>query len=414
MKDGTVSRYNFDMKEATIYMDYAATTPVDPLVAEEMGRCLTRDGVFANPASLTHRLGRQAQSHVEKARSEVAALIHAAPEEIVFTSGATEANNLALFGITKVLRPERDHLIVSSIEHPSVLDTAKALAEEGLRVSVVPVDRAGRVDLEVLERKLDERTALCSVMHVNNELGTIQDIATIGSMCHDHGILFHTDAVQSAGKLPIDVRELPVDLLSLSAHKLYGPKGIGALYVRKGLPVGIAPLIHGGGHERGRRSGTLPTHQIVGMGCAYRLAAERLTIDPPRIAALRDRLIQALVADGLGRLNASDAPRVCGIANVTFPGIVGETLLYFLGELAVSQGSACGAARGESSHVLKAIGLTPLEAHGTLRFSLGRETTETEINRAATLVRAAVLELRSRAPSSIRGEQPASRAHGYE
>lgn len=402
------------MPAATIYLDYAATTPVDPAVADAMAGCLTREGVFANPASVVHRPGRAARALVEEARAEIAALVHADPEEIVFTSGATEANNLALAGVARALRPERDRLVVSAVEHPSVLDTARALAEEGFRVSVVGVDREGRVDLAALDALLDERTALCSVMHVNNELGTVQDIAAVGALCRRRGVLFHTDAVQSAGKLPIDVRSLPVDLLSLSAHKLYGPKGVGALYVRGDLPVGIVPLIHGGGHERGRRSGTLPTHQIVGMGRAYRLAAERLAEDPPRIAALRDRLVQLLTADGLGRLNAARAPRVCGIASLTFEGLTGESLLYFLGELAVSQGSACGAARGESSHVLKAIGLPPLEAHATLRFSLGRETTEEEIARAAALVRAAVLDLRRRAPRPDAEPRGASRAHGRD
>jgi cysteine desulfurase len=400
------------MRAAPIYLDYAATTPVDPAVAEAMMGCLTREGLFANPASVAHRPGRAARDRVEAARAEVAALINAEPEEIVFTSGATESNNLALSGIVRALRPERDRIVISAVEHPSVLDTARALADEGVRVTLVGVDGEGRVDPDELAELLDERTALCSIMHVNNELGTVQDVARIGALCRERGVVFHTDAVQSAGKIPIDVRRLPVDLLSLSAHKLYGPKGVGALFVRADLPVGLMPLIHGGGHERGRRSGTLATHQIVGMGLAYRLAVERLGEDPPRIAALRDRLVALLTVDGLGRLNAARAARVCGIANLSFPGIAGESLLYFLGDLAVSQGSACGAARGEASHVLKAIGLPPLEAHATIRFSLGRETTEEEIARAAALVRGAVLDLRRRAPRDS-GESAAHReAHG--
>ncbi len=402
------------MRTAPIYLDYAATTPVDPAVAEAMMGCLTREGLFANPASVAHRPGRAARDRVEAARAEVAALIHAEPEEIVFTSGATEANNLALAGVVRGLRPERDRIVVSAVEHPSVLDTARALAGEGVRVAVVGVDGDGRVDPGKLAALLDERTALCSVMHVNNELGTVQDVARIGTLCRERGVLFHTDAVQSAGKIPIDVRRLPIDLLSLSAHKLYGPKGVGALYVRTDLPVGLAPLIHGGGHERGMRSGTLATHQIVGMGLAYRLAAERLAEDPPRIAALRDRLVALLTAEGLGRLNAARAERVCGIASLTFPGVAGESLLYFLGELAVSQGSACGSARGESSHVLKAIGLPPLDAHATLRFSLGRETTEEEITRAASLVRTAVQDLRRRAPRAAHAATGHRQAHGRD
>ncbi|MCL5798794.1 MAG: cysteine desulfurase [Gammaproteobacteria bacterium] len=402
------------MPSAPIYLDYAATTPVDPAVARAMGSCLTSEGTFANPASVTHRPGRAARARVEDARARVAELLHADPEEIVFTSGATEANNLALTGVFRALRPERTRIVVSAIEHPSVLDTAHALAEEGADVVVVGVDPEGRVDPAVLEPLLDERTALCSVMHVNNELGTVQDIERLGALCRSRGVLFHTDAVQSAGKIPLDVHALAVDLLSLSAHKLYGPKGIGALYVRRDLPVGLVPLIHGGGHERGRRSGTLATHQIVGMGEAYRLAVERLSEDPPRVAALRDRLVELLTADGLGRLNARGAERVSGIASLTFPGVVGETLLYFLGDLAVSQGSACGAARGESSHVLKAIGLSPLEAHATIRFSLGRETTEDEIARAAALVRAAVQDLRRRAPRDEASAAEHRRVHGHD
>jgi cysteine desulfurase len=401
------------MRPAPIYLDYAATTPVDPAVAEAMMGCLTRDGLFANPASVVHRAGRAARDRVEEARAEVASLIHAEPETLVFTSGATEANNLALAGVVRALRPERDRIVVSAIEHPSVLDTARALSEDGVRVTVVGVDRDGRVDPEALAAHLDDRTALCSVMHVNNELGTVQDLARIGALCRERGVILHTDAVQSAGKIPIDVRRLPVDLVSLSAHKLYGPKGVGALYVRADLPVGLVPLIHGGGHERGRRSGTLATHQIVGMGVAYRLAGERLASDPPRIAALRDRLVGLLTADGVGRLNAAGAERVCGIASVTFPGISGESLLYFLGDVALSQGSACGSARGESSHVLKAIGLPPLEAHATLRLSLGRDTTEDEIVRAASLLRRAVLELRRRAPRSAGGATGDRQAHGH-
>jgi cysteine desulfurase len=385
-----------------IYLDYAATTPADPRVIEEMARFLGPDGLFANPSSVTHAPGRAARAVVEEARGEVAALVGAREREIYFTSGATESNNLAWRGLAAQRRGQGRHLVTSRIEHASVLDTARALEVEGFRVTYVPCDREGRVDPERVGKALTPETLLCSVMHVNNETGVIQDIAAIGQLCREHGVPFHVDAVQSAGKLPIDLSVLPVDLMSFSAHKVYGPKGIGALYVRHDPTLVLEPLIRGGGQERGLRAGTLATHQIAGLGAAFRIARKEGAADAARIGRLRDALWAELSRLDQVRLNGGGAARACGHLSVSFGGVNGESLIYFLGDLAVAQGSACSSARGEPSHVLQAMGLTPTEAESTLRITLGRFTTEEEIERAACCISQAYAQLSSIAPEGPR------------
>ncbi len=385
-----------------IYLDYAATTPVDPRVIQEMARFMGPDGLFANPSSVTHAPGRAARAAVEEARAEVAALVGAREREIYFTSGATESNNWAWRGLVAARRDRGRHLVTSRIEHASVLDTAQALEAEGFRVSYLPCDREGRVDPERVREALTPETLLCSVMHVNNETGVIQDIQAIGKLCRERGVPFHVDAVQSAGKLPIDLSTLPVDLMSFSAHKVYGPKGIGALYVRHDPTLVLEPLIHGGGQERGLRAGTLATHQIVGFGVAFRIAREEGMADAARIGRLRDALWARLSRLERIRLNGGGAPRACGHLSVSFGGVNGESLIFFLGDLAVAQGSACSSARGEPSHVLQAMGLTPGEAESTLRMTLGRFTTVEEVERAAECIAQAYALLSVLAPDAAR------------
>ncbi len=385
-----------------IYLDYAATTPADPRVIKEMARFLGPDGLFANPSSVTHVPGRAARAAVEDARAEVAALVGAREREIYFTSGATESNNLAWRGLAAQRRGQGRHLVTSRIEHASVLDTARALEAEGFRVSYLPCDREGRVDPERVGQALTPETVLCSVMHVNNETGVIQDIAAIGQRCRARGVPFHVDAVQSAGKLPIDLSVLPVDLMSFSAHKVYGPKGIGALYVRHDPTLVLEPMIRGGGQERGLRAGTLATHQIVGLGTAFRIAREEGAADAARIGRLRDALWAELSRLDRVRLNGGGAPRACGHLSVSFGGVNGESLIYFLGDLAVAQGSACSSARGGPSHVLQAMGLTATEAESTLRITLGRFTTAEEVERAAFCISQAYARLSAIAPETTR------------
>ncbi len=373
-----------------VYLDYAASTPADPRVIARMLEFLGPDSVFANPASVTHAPGRAAREAVEAARHEVAGLIGAKDGEVIFTSGATESNNLALTGLARSRRERGRHLVSSRIEHSSVLDTLRSLEAEGYEVTYVPCDRSGRVDPEEIQGALRADTLLCSVMHVNNETGVIQDVASIGRMCRERGVVFHVDAVQAAGKLPIDLATLPVDLMSFSGHKIYGPKGIGALYVRCDPELVLEPLIHGGGHERGMRAGTLATHQIVGLGEAFRIARLEGMSEACRIQGLRDGLwsrLQALANGCAGvELNGATAPRVCGLLSLTFTGVGGESLIFLLGDLALAQGSACASARGEPSHVLKALGRSDAEAEATLRISLGRFTTEDEIEYAAQAI----------------------------
>lgn len=374
-----------------VYLDYAATTPVDPAVANQMADCLTRDGRFANPASRSHLYGWQAEEAVERARLQVAELINAEGREVIWTSGATEADNLALKGVMQAAGS--GHLVVSAIEHKAVLDTAGWLEQQGFDVTRVKPDQSGRVAVEQIARALREDTRLVSVMHVNNEVGTVNDVAAIGALCREQGVLFHVDAVQSAGRLPIDVAAMQIDLLALSAHKMYGPKGIGALYIRRGLTPRPQAQIHGGGHEQGYRSGTLATHQCVGMGAAAELARQHLKREPARIAELRDRLWDGIRDLPGVQLNGHPTARACGHLNVGFAGQDGEALMLALRELAVATGSACTSASMEPSFVLRAMGVPDALAHASLRFSLGRYTTEEEIEFAIGHIRQVVTSL---------------------
>ncbi|MGM0525210.1 MAG: IscS subfamily cysteine desulfurase [Pseudomonadota bacterium] len=365
-----------------IYLDYAATTPVDKQVADKMMQFLTSDGVFANPASRSHRYGWQAEEAVDIARNQVADLIHADAREIVFTSGATESDNLALKGVAHFLKEKGKHLVTVKSEHKAVLDPATQLVKEGYEVTYLEIGEDGRIDLDELRSALRSDTVLVSVMHVNNELGVQQDIESIGQICRDNDTLFHVDAAQSVGKLPLDVSRLPIDLLSLSAHKMYGPKGIGALYVRRQPRVRIEAQIHGGGHERGMRSGTLATHQIVGLGEAAEVAANRMQQDIEYFEQLRAKFLQPLLATEGIELNGSDQYRVPHIVNLRFAGVEGEVLLMSLKDLAISSGSACTSASVEPSHVLRALGINDQLAHASLRFSFGRQTSEAEVTHA--------------------------------
>ncbi len=382
-----------------IYLDYAATTPVDPEVAALLSRHLTKDGVYGNPSSSTHYFGRMAARAVETARAQVATLLGAEPHEIVWTSGATEANNLALFGVMRAHARQRRHLITSNTEHKAVLDVCRRLEREGCAVTRLDPEPDGLIPPEQIAAALRPDTGLVSLMQVNNETGVIQDLAAIGDLTRERGVLLHVDAAQSAGKLPINLRTLPVDLLSLSAHKLYGPKGIGALYVRQHpVRVRLEPLLHGGGQERGLRAGTLPTHQIVAMGEACRIAGATMASEQPRIRNQRDRLWQAWSALEDVVLNGHPERCVAGILNVSFNGIAVEALLAALPDLAVATGSACASASNEPSHVLRAMGRDGFEARGAVRFSLGRYTTDAEIDHTARAVAAAVGRLRELSP----------------
>lgn len=372
-----------------IYLDYAATTPVAPEVAQAMAQCLTLDGNFANPASRSHIYGWRAEEAVEAARGQVAGLINADAREIVWTSGATESNNLALKGVCQ----PGDHLIVSSIEHKAVLDVALALQEQGVDVDFIEPSASGVVSAAQVAALLKPNTRLVSVMWVNNELGSINPIADIAAVCQRHGCLLHVDAAQALGKIAIDVGAVSVDLMSLSAHKCYGPKGAGALFVKRSPSVQVRAQIHGGGHERGMRSGTLATHQCVGFGMACELAMANLAEEQARIAGLRDQLWRG-ISDLPGvRLNGAGAERVCGHLNVAFAGVDGEMLLLSLRKLAVSSGSACTSASMSPSYVLKAIGLSDAEALASLRFSVGRYTEAADIEQAVEHIRTVVAGL---------------------
>lgn len=379
-----------------IYLDYAATTPVDPVVAELMMHHLTLDGVFANPASRSHFYGWQAESAVEEARRQVADLVNADPREIVWTSGATESDNLAIKGVAEARASEGRHIITSAIEHKAVLDSCRYLEQQGFSVTYLRPDQSGIIQPEQVVQALKPDTILVSIMHVNNELGVINDLAQLGKVVRDHGALFHVDAAQSAGKLPIDLKTLPVDLMSFSAHKIYGPKGVGALYVRRDPSVCVVAQMHGGGHERGMRSGTLPTHQLVGMGKAFALASERLEAESRRLRQLRDLLWDSLASLPDVYLNGSAESRIPGILNVAFGGVNGETMMMALRDIAISSGSACTSASVDPSYVLKAIGLDDALALASFRFSLGRFTTEEEIRHTIALVERVLTELRAR------------------
>jgi len=378
-----------------IYLDYAATTPVDPKVAERMMACLTLDGNFANPASRSHVYGWKAEEAVELARRQVSDLVGADPREIVWTSGATESDNLAIKGVAHALAGRGRHIITSKIEHKAVLDSCQQLEREGFEVTYLQPGAEGVITPDQLQAALRDDTVLVSLMHVNNEIGTVNDIAALGDVAHARNILFHVDAAQSTGKLKIDLKVLPVDLMSFSAHKTYGPKGVGALFVRRGLPLRLDAQIHGGGHERGMRSGTLPTHQIVGMGEAFELAGELIKSETASIKALRDILMAGLGGlDGV-LLNGSDKARVPHNLNLAFSGVDGELLLLALKDLALSSGSACTSAAVEPSYVLRAIGLSDELAHGSIRLSLGRFTSEEDVVRAAEVICQVVNRLRS-------------------
>ncbi|MHA6312251.1 MULTISPECIES: IscS subfamily cysteine desulfurase [Pantoea] len=378
-----------------IYLDYAATTPADPRVASKMMQFLTLDGTFGNPASRSHRFGWQSEEAVDVARNQVAELVNADPREIVFTSGATESDNLAIKGAAHAHQARGKHIITSQTEHKAVLDSCQQLEREGFDVTYLKPAANGMISPDMLRDALRDDTILVSIMHVNNEIGVIQDIAAFGELCRERDILFHVDATQSVGKLPIDLSLLPVDLMSFSAHKLYGPKGIGALYVRRKPRVQIAAQIHGGGHERGMRSGTLPVHQIVGMGEAYQIAAQERETEMARLQSLRDRLWQGISTLPGVTLNGDLQHSAATILNLSFADVEGESLIMALKDLALSSGSACTSASLEPSYVLRALGVSEELAHSSLRFSLGRFTTEEEIDYAIALVQKSVTRLRA-------------------
>ncbi len=383
---------------APIYLDYAATTPVDPRVAARMCEILWANGPFGNPSSTNHEFGRKARELVEAARVQVANALVANPREIVFTSGATESNNLALFGAARFHQSNGRHIVSSRTEHKAVIDALKQLEREGFKVTYLKPDVTGIVHAEEVIRALQDDTVLVSLMHANNEIGVAQDIGAVGHVCRRRGVVFHVDAAQSFGKLPINVEAMQIDLLSLTAHKIYGPKGVGALYVRSKPPLGLQPLHFGGGQEEGLRPGTLPTHQIVGLGVACELAASERESDTKRIAELREQLWQGLLKAGGVELNGHPTETVAGILNVAFHGIEGESLQFALHELAVSSGSACTSASNEPSYVLRALGRSDQLAQSSIRFSLGRFTTAGEIDRALTLIWRELPRLRALVP----------------
>lgn len=382
-----------------VYLDYAATTPVDPKVAEIMSRHLTLDGTFANPASRSHMPGWLAEQAVERARRQVADLINADPREIVWTSGATEADNLAILGYLRANRERGRHMLTSTIEHKAVIDTALAAEREGFEVSWLTPGADGRITPQQLDDAMRPDTVLVSLMAVNNELGSIHDLAALSRVAHRNGAALHVDAAQACGRIALDVAALGVDLMSISGHKVYGPKGIGALYVKRSPELRIEALIHGGGHERGMRSGTLPTHQIVGMGEAFALAAQQGEADQARITVLRDQLLSAILdIDGV-HCNTHLEVAVPNILNLGFDGVDGESLLMALRDIALSTGSACNSASIEPSHVLRGIGVPRRLALSSLRLSLGRFTSEDDIQRAGQALRHALVGLRERALS---------------
>ncbi|HBO24968.1 MAG TPA: IscS subfamily cysteine desulfurase [Providencia sp.] len=381
-----------------IYLDYSATTPVDPRVAEKMMQCLTMDGIFGNPASRSHRFGWQAEEAVDIARNQVAELVNADPREIVFTSGATESDNLAIKGAANFYKKKGNHIITCKTEHKAVLDTCRQLEREGFEVTYLAPQSNGLINLKDLEAAIRDETILISIMHVNNEIGIVQDISAIGELCRSRGIIFHVDATQSVGKLPIDLATLKVDLMSFSAHKLYGPMGIGALYVRRKPRIRLEAQQHGGGHERGMRSGTLPVHQIVGMGEAYRIAKEEMAEESIRLRGLRLRLWNGIKDIEEVYLNGDLENGAPHILNVSFNYVEGESLMMSLKDLAVSSGSACTSASLEPSYVLRALGMNDELAHSSIRFSLGRFTTEEEIDYAITLIHGAIDHLRALSP----------------
>lgn len=382
-----------------IYLDYSSTTPVDPRVAEAMMDCLRLEGNFGNPASRSHMYGWQAEEAVETARGNVASLVNADPREIVWTSGATESNNLAIKGVAGFYGNKGKHIVTSKIEHKAVLDACRQLEREGFEVTYLdPEAGTGLIQPAMVEAALRDDTILVSLMHVNNEIGTITDIAAIGEITRAHGILFHVDAAQSTGKIDIDLGTMKVDLMSFCAHKTYGPKGVGALFVRRKPRVRLEAQIHGGGHERGMRSGTLPTHQLVGMGEAFRIAKEEMHAEQERLRGLRDRLWAGFKDLEQVFVNGSMEQRIAGNLNVSFNLVEGESLIMALKDLAVSSGSACTSASLEPSYVLRALGLTDELAHSSIRFTTGRFTTEADIDYVIGYAKDAVNRLRDLSP----------------
>jgi cysteine desulfurase len=379
-------------------MDYSSTTPVDERVAAKMAECLTRQGHFGNPASRSHPFGWNADELVEKARKDVAELLGADPREIVWTSGATESDNLAIKGAAQFNVKKGKHIVTLKTEHKAVLDTCRQLEREGFEVTYLEPLKNGLLDFDAFEAALRDDTTVVSIMHVQNEIGVIQDIPRIGKICRERGIVFHVDAAQSPGKVAIDVDEMNVDLMSICAHKAYGPKGIGALYVRRKPRVRIAAQIHGGGHERGMRSGTLPTHQIVGMGEAFRIAREEMVEENKRLQKLRDRLSAGFADMEEIYINGDTDQRIPGNLNISFNFVEGESLIMSMKDIAVSSGSACTSASLEPSYVLRALGRSDELAHSSIRFTIGRFTTEEEIDFTIKQTRAAVEKLRELSP----------------
>jgi len=377
-----------------IYLDYSSTNPVDPRVASKMMECLTLDGNFGNPASRSHMSGWKAEEAVETARRQVADLINCDPREIVWTSGATESDNLAIKGAAQFYQDKGRHLVTSAIEHKAVLDSCQQLEREGFSVTYLTPDSRGMISPEQVAAVIRPDTTLVSLMHVNNEIGVVSDIRAIGEVTRQHGVLLHVDAAQSAGKVAIDLSQMQIDLMSLTAHKIYGPKGIGALYVRRQPKVRIKPQVHGGGHEQGMRSGTLPTHQIVGMGEAFALAMNEMAAENARILALRNRLLNGLTAIPAMSVNGDLEQRVPGNLNVSFGYVEGESLMLALRDLEISSGSACTSASLEPSHVLHALGLSDELAHSSVRITVGRFSTEEEVDYAVAVIKKAVAKLR--------------------
>ncbi len=385
-------------EKSTIYLDYASTTPVDPRVASKMMEYLTPDGEFGNPASRSHRYGWKADDAVEEARSHVANLVNADPREIVWTSGATEADNLAVKGVARFYKSKGNHIITSKIEHKAVLDPCRQLEREGFEVTYLEPNEFGIIQPEQVKEAIKESTILVSLMHINNELGTLNDLQSIGEITRESGVFFHVDAAQSTGKVEIDLSTLPVDLMSFSAHKTYGPKGIGALFVRRKPRVRIEALIHGGGHERGMRSGTLAPHQIVGMGEAFRIAKLEMTKDHEMIAKYHEKFLDKAMKIEHVYINGDLNNKVPNILNMSFNFVEGESLIMGLKDIAVSSGSACTSASLEPSYVLRALGRKDELAHSSIRFSFGRFTKESDVDKTLAILNNVVDRLRELSP----------------
>ena len=384
--------------QSTIYLDYASTTPVDPRVASKMMEFLTPDGEFGNPASRSHRYGWKADEAVEEARSHVANLVNCDPREIVWTSGATESDNLAVKGVARFYKSKGNHIITSKIEHKAVLDPCRQLEREGFEVTYLDPNEGGIITPEAIKAAMKDTTILVSIMHINNELGTLNDLAAIGTITREAGAFFHVDAAQSTGKVDIDLSTLPVDLMSFSAHKTYGPKGMGALFVRRKPRVRIEALIHGGGHERGMRSGTLAPHQIVGMGEAFRIAKEEMQKDNEKVKAFHTKFLKEAMKIEHAYINGDVDNKVPNILNISFNFVEGESLIMGLKDIAVSSGSACTSASLEPSYVLRALGRKDELAHSSIRFSFGRFTKHEDIDKTLSILHNVVERLRELSP----------------